>query len=41
MANIELSGGHIGIMIFTEFDKIELTGGYIEVIPFLEMEEID
>ena len=31
MAKIELTGGHIEIMLFIEITKIKLTGGHIEL----------
>ena len=35
MAKIELTGGHIKIMLIIEMAKIELTGGHIGFIVFI------
>ena len=32
MAKIELTGGHIGIMLIVEMAKIELTSGHIGIM---------
>ena len=41
MANIELTGGHIKIMLVTEITKIKLTGGHIEFMLIIEMANIE
>ena len=37
MAKIELTGGHIKIMLVIEITKIKLTGGHIEFMLVIEM----
>ena len=41
MANIELIGGHIAIMLVIEIPKIKLTGGHIEIMLIIEMAKIE
>ena len=41
MANIELTGGHIKIMLVIEITKIKLTGGHIEFMLIIEMANIE
>ena len=41
MAKIELTGGHIKIMLVIEITKIKLTGGHIEFMLIIEMAKIE
>ena len=41
MAKIELTGGHIKIMLVIEITKIKLTGGHIEFMLIIEMAIIE
>ena len=37
MEKIELTGGHIGILLFIEVENLEFPGGHIEFMLFIEM----
>ena len=41
MAKIELTGGHIGFMLFRDTISIKLTGGHIEFMLIIEMAKIE
>ena len=41
MEKIELSGGHIGIMLFIEIVKRELTGGHIGIMLIIIVTKIE
>ena len=41
IAQIELTGGHIGIMLIIEMAKIENTGGHIGIMLIIEIAEIE
>ena len=36
-AKLELTGGHIEIMLFVELENLVFSGGHIEVMLFIEM----
>ena len=38
---IELTGGHIQVMLFIEMEKIELMIGHIGIMPFIEVENLE
>ena len=35
---LELTGGHIEIMVFIEVEKVEFSGGHIEIMLFIDIE---